>query len=336
MKRILCLLLCVLMAAAVCACTDDTATDETQAETSIDTDVTEASEPTQAATASDAGDKALMKAFMERFDDTPTVGDKQVYQDDNLTVDIHGINYAPTAGPELHLTIFNGFDKDITVQASYAVINGYMITPELSIDIPSGKSANGNLVIPYKSLAIADITLVKNIDFALRIVETKSYNPIFRTENISVLTSADQTAETVYDESGQTVYDDNDIKIVLKGINTDLSFSDGAELNVYMFNGTDRSITIQTGDVTVNGYDMTSVMNRVLLPDTHVADVVTFYKQDMDEYSIDTIDSVKVSFEIKDADTWEEIDCTGMIAAELKQPETSAVSDEELSKPSEE
>lgn len=334
MKRLFCLLLCILLTAAFCACVDDKpVTDETYGETLDDTS---AAESVPSGDAVESGDKARLKAFMERFDDTPTVGDRQVYQDENLTVEIHGINYAPIAGPELHLTINSGFDKDITVQASYAVINGFMVTPELSMDIPAGKSANGNLVIPYKSLATADITTVKNIDFALRIVETKSYNPISKTENITVKTSADQTAETVYDEAGQTVYDDNDIKIVLKGINTDRTFSGGAELNIYICNGTDKSIAVQTGDVTVNGYDMTSVMNRVLLSGTHVADVVMFYQQDLDEYSIDTIDSVKVSFEIKDADSWEEIDCTGMIAAELKQPETTAAVTAEPSQSEEE
>ena len=53
-------------------------------------------------------------------------------------------------------------------------------------------------------------------------------------------------------------------------------------------------------------------------------DVVTFYKLDMEEFGIDEIDSVKVSFEIKNADNWETLDATDMISVELAAKETQA------------
>ena len=316
MKRFLCLALCVLTAVFVCACDDGkpSGTIGTEAAASTGTAVPE----TAAAATTDV--KAEMKAFLERFDDTQTVGDKLVYKDANITVTVHGINYATVEGPELHLTINNNYGKDITVQAPYAVINGYMITPKLKIDVPRGKSASGNLCLSYFNLAIADITVIRNIEFSLSVMETDSYNPVFSTELISVPTSAAPEEQPAYDENGQLVYDENDIKIILKGVNTDRAYSDGAELTVYMVNGTDRSVAVRTGSVRVNGYEMTSVMNRTLLSGKHAVDVVTFYRQDMDEYAIDTIDSVNVSFEIKDAETWESIDTTGDIAVSLDAP----------------
>ena len=158
-------------------------------------------------------------------------------------------------------------------------------------------------------------------------MEAKTYEPIAKTDLITVTTSAKQDEQTVCDESGQVAYDDNDVKIVLQGVNTDRAYSDGAELMVYMYNGTDKNIAIRTGDVIVNGYDMTSAMNCTLLPDKHAVDVVTFYTLDMEEYGIAEIDSVKVSFEIKDADSWDTIDSTGLISVELKQAETVCATD---------
>ncbi len=310
MKRMICLILCMLTALSIAACGDEKAPAVTEPSPQAET--------VAAATFDEADKNAALKSFIARFDDTPTVGDKLVYKDANITVNAHGINYAPIAGPELHLTIDNNFGKDITVQAPYAVVNGYMISPELSMDIPSGKSANGNLRLPYFNLGIADITCIRTIEFSLRVVETKSYDPIYTSDVLSVVTSAaSPNAEDDCDESGQVAYDKNDLKIILKGVNTDRPYSDGAELTVYMYNGTDRSIAIQTDDVTVNGYDMTSVLNRTLLPGRRSVDVVTFYKMDMDEYGIDEIDSVKLSFEMKDAESWETIDTTGSISVEL-------------------
>lgn len=314
MKRFLCLVMCAVMMFSVCACGDvKPAETASESEEAAGTDET----------AAESGSKESMKAFMARFDDTPTVGDKLIYQDANITVTAHGINYAVAAGPELHLTVENNFDKDITLQAPYAVVNGYMITPELNIGVPAGKSANGNLTLSYFSLAIADITCIQNIELSLRAVETKSYEPLFKSELLSVPTSAFGSSEIMCDDSGQTVYDEGDIKIVLKGVNTDRSYSDGAEMTVYMYNGTDRGIAVQTGDTKVNGYDMTSVMNRTILPGCRAVDVVTFYTLDLDEYGIETIDSIEVSFDIKDADSWESIGSTGMVSVAVASPEAA-------------
>ncbi len=326
MKRMLCLALCVLTAVFCCSCGDDPSP----------TEATDSSAATAAPTEQTNPDSsAAVKAFMEDFDDTPTVGDKILYVDANMTVTVHGINYAPIAGPELHLKITNNFDKDITVQSPYAVVNGCMLTPELSIDVPSGKSKSGNMTLRYTGLAYADITCIRTIEFALRVVETKSYNPIMTTDLITLKTSAAATpAETDKTPavSGQTAYDNKDIRILFKdplaqpedqnGALEPIYTNDGdAMLLVYIENNTDRSVAVRTDDVTVNGCDMTSVMNRTVLPGKRAVDTVTFYRMDLDEFDIDTIDSIKMSFRIKDAETWETIDSTDMIAVKLKEPE---------------
>jgi hypothetical protein len=54
------------------------------------------------------------------------------------------------------------------------------------------------------------------------------------------------------------------------------------------------------------------------LPGKRAVDTVTFYRMDLDEYDIDAIDSIKMSFQIKDAESWETIDSTDMIAVRLR------------------
>ena len=334
MKRIFCLILCAMIAVCCCSCGEDKpAPTEEQTEA-----VTEAATKDEATTPTEAEGKASLKAFMARFDDTPTVGDKLVYEDKDLTVTVHGINYAPISGPELHLTIENRCDKDIVVTAPYAAVNGYMITPEFKTDVAHEKSANGNLTLPYFSLAIADITVIKEIEFSLRVTEARTYNPLFVTDMISVKTSAYKEDEEKPSEdfAGQTVYDKDGMKIVLRGVSTDRAYSDGAEMVVCIFNGTERNISVRTNDITVNGYEMiSSVLSRTVLSGKRAVDAVTFYKQELKEYGIDAIDSVKVSFEIKDADTWELIDSTDMISVELKGPEPPTVPSEPSESPTE-
>ncbi|MBQ3265752.1 MAG: hypothetical protein IJH07_08250 [Ruminococcus sp.] len=328
MKRILCLMLCALMMTLVCACGKDNNDNDTATPTQAEPET--AAQQTQApATPDQSGDTLGLKSFIAGFDTAPTVAETVIYEDKDFTVTVAGLDYSAISGPGLKLTVNNASAKDVIVQSPYAVVNGFMISPEISIEAAAGKTATGTLTLPYFNLAISGITSLRTIEFALRVVESNSYEPIFKTDLFSLTASSAQDPETACDESGQTAYDDNDIKIILKGVSTDRAYSDGAELMVYLYNGTDRNIAVRTGDVIVNGYDMTSAMNCTILPDKCAVDVVTFYTLDMEEFGIDEIDSVKVSFEIKDAENWETIDSTGLINVELDQAETATESESE-------
>lgn len=321
MKKIICLMLCALAALSVCACDKDNTQTATEAATeAVQVQETEAATP-------DESDGISLKSFIASFDKTPTVEEQIVYEDKDIHITLTGLDYSAISGPGLKFDIESTCGKGVIIQSPYAVVNGYMISPQMNIDVPENKTVTGMLNLPYFNLAISGITSLQKVEFVLRIVEAKTYEPITKTDLITITTSADQDAQTVCDDSGQTAYDDNDIKIVLQGVNTDRVYSDGAELIVYMYNGTDKNIAIRTGDVIVNGCNMTSAMNCTLLPDKHAVDVVTFYTLDMEEFGIEEIDSVKVSFEIKDADNWETIDSTDLINVELKQTATEAVTE---------
>ncbi len=319
MKRIICLALCALAALLACACgntKDSTPTQAPQEET-------QAQQTPDSVPPTEDGNSLSLKKFINSFDKKPTVAEqKKLYDDENLTVSVKGIDYAAVSGPQLQLNIQNKSNKEIVAQSPYSIVNGYMITPELNGKIDAAKSADCSLTLPYFKLAISSINSVKKVEFAIRLVDAKSYNPIATTDLITVETSAKKDEEVECDESGQVAYDKDDIKIIFKGVNTDRAYSDGAELMVYMYNGTDQKIAVRAKDVVVNGYTMTSAMNSTILPDKRAVDVVTFYKLDMEEHDIEDIDSIKVSFTIKDADNWETIDSTDMISVTLPEKPT--------------
>ena len=329
MKRIICLALCALAALLACACgntKDSTPTQAPQEET-------QAQQTPDSVPPTEDGNSLSLKKFINSFDKKPTVAEqKKLYDDENLTVSVKGIDYAAVSGPQLQLNIQNKSNKEIVAQSPYSIVNGYMITPELNGKIAAAKSADCSLTLPYFKLAISSINSVKKVEFAIRLVDAKSYNPIATTDLITVETSAKQDEEVECDESGQVAYDKDDIKIIFKGVNTDRAYSDGAELMVYMYNGTDQKIAVRAKDVVVNGYTMTSAMNSTILPDKRAVDVVTFYKLDMEEHDIEDIDSIKVSFTIKDADNWETIDSTDMISVTLPEKPTAAATVGETTK----
>lgn len=327
MKRILCLLLCATAALFTCACES---AEESSTPTQAQIDETQPQQTPDSVAPTEESDTLSLKTFINSFDTTPTVEEeKKLYEDNNVSVTLKGIDYTAVSGPELQLFIENKINKEIVVQAPYSIVNGFMITPDMNTKIGALKSADCTLTLKYFNLAISNITSLKKVEFALRLVESNTYNPIATTDLITVETSSQQE-ETEYDESGQVAYDKDDIKIILKGVNTERAYSDGAELMVYMYNGTNKSIAVRAEDVIVNGCDMTSAMNSTILPDKRAVDVVTFYKLDMDEYGIEEIDSVKVSFTIKDADTWDTIDTTELISVTLPEKSTTPASADQV------
>ena len=164
MKRIICFAMCAVAAMSVCACGSDSAATPTEAQpaTSAVSQIDETAAPTEGST------ELSLKSFVAGFDTEPTVSKKLLYEDENLSVTVTGIAYNAISGPGLQLTIDNRYKKDIVVQAPYAVVNGYMISPEISIEVPAEKSAEGVLTLPYFNLAIADITSLEKIEFAMR------------------------------------------------------------------------------------------------------------------------------------------------------------------------
>lgn len=330
MKRVICLALCAIAALLACACDDQ---EVSSTPTQVQQEETLPQQTPDSVAPTEDGDTLSLKNYINSFDTTPTiVEEKKIYDDNNLSVTLKGIDYSAVSGPELQLTIENKINKEIVVQSPYSIVNGFMITPEMNAKIAASKSEDCTLTLRYFNLAISNITSLKKIEFALRLVESDSYNPITTTDLITVETTANQEEDAEYDESGQVAYDDNDIKIIFKGVNTDRAYSDGAELMVYMYNGTDKKIAVRTENVIVNGYDMTSAMNSTILPDKRAVDVVTFYKLDMEEYDIEEIDSIKVSFTIKDADNWDTIDSTELISVTLPEKATEAASADEMKK----
>ena len=119
------------------------------------------------------------------------------------------------------------------------------------------------------------------------------------------------------DDKGQIAYEDKDIKIVLKGIDDSRRFSDSIVLVVYLYNGTDKNVCIQTGEIRVNGYDMTSALTATLLPGKHAVDVVEFFDMDLEEYAIDEIDSIDLNFKIIDESNWQMIAETDPVSVAL-------------------
>ena len=310
MKRVL----CFLIAAVFAACADPEPTEPSVAATQAAT-----AEPTLPATPDEDDDSADLVDFIKSFDKEAQLADQWTHDEKGVKLSVDGIEYDPINGPAILFSAENTKEKEITIQTDFAAVNGFMMTSALVMSVPASGKEKAKMFIPYTALAPAGIDRIAELELSFRITEADDYDKYDTIAPIVLRTTAAEGYEQEYDESGQKVYDKDGVRIILKGLDDSRTYSEGEALIVYMVNDTDTAVTVQAEELTVNGYEFTSVMNADILPGKRAVDILTIFDMDMEEYGIEKIDSVELSFKLLDESTWEVIGETEMISVE---PET--------------
>lgn len=311
LKRILYIITAAVLLLSLAACGDTDATQPTEAEPPT-------MAPTEApATYDEPSEGFKLTRFIKEFSHDATIEEQVLYDDGSVTLTAKGIRYDAIAGAVLQLQCTNNSEEVVMIQADNAAVNGYMMPVELSLKTAAGKSADGELTVSYKALALAGLDRVATVEFSPVMIDPVSYEVLSTCDPVTVATTAAEGYDPPVPEDGQTVYDKGGVKIVLMGLDDSLQFADANLIKVYMKNDSDKDVSIQTDAVKVNGYDLTSAMTTTVRSGRQAMDIVTFFEQDMEEYDIQEIDSVELSFKIVDEKTWKVIDRTNPVLAEL-------------------
>ena len=206
-------------------------------------------------------------------------------------------------GPEVKLLIENNSGKDLTFQCGYAAVNGYMVDTTMSVDVANGKKANDGLTLMKSGLEDCGIDTIADMEIAFHIFETSNFETYLDTEAVQIKTSIADTYEYTYDDSGEVAYEGEGVKIVIKGISEDASIL-GPGMVVYIENTGNKDVTVQTNDVSVNGYMIDTVFSSDVIEGKRAVDAITFLKSDLEENGITDIKDVELSFHIMEKGEW--------------------------------
>ena len=215
-------------------------------------------------------------------------------------------------GPEIKLLIENNSGKDLTFQCRNASVNGYMVETLMSVDVVNGKKANDSLTFMESDLKACGINSIADMEFAFHIFDMTEWDTYLDTDAIRIETSIADTYEYTYDDSGDLAYDGNDIKIVIKGLAEDASVF-GPGIIVFIENTGDKDITVQTRDVSINGFMVDALFSCDVVAGKRAIDIITFTESDFEENEITAISEVELSFHVLDFDGWDTIVDTEVI-----------------------
>lgn len=311
LKRVICLLLAVSAAILFVSCGEPEPTEPaTHAATAA---------PTEAATPDEDDDRTALTNFVKSFNTDAQLDEQVIHDEEGVSLTLTGIEYDPINGPTVVFEVGNTGDKEITVQTDSVAVNGYMMTTSMIVTVPPAGGERAMLCIPYTALALAGVDRIAELELSFRITRGDVYDKYDTIAPLVFRTTAADGYTQEYDESGQQVYDKDGVRIILKGLDDSRVFADGEALKVYMVNDTDKAVAVQAERLTVNGYEFTSVMNSDILPGKRAVDILTIFDMDMEEYGIEKIDSVELSFKLLDESSWQVIGETKLISAELEQ-----------------
>ncbi len=234
-----------------------------------------------------------------------TIEEQVLYDENDIKITATGMEDS-WAGTKLTLLIENNSAKGITVQARNANVNGYMVDTMMSADVAAGKKSNDGLTFQTSGLKECGIEQIATMEFFFHIFDSETWDEIVDTDVIKIETSIADGYVQNYDDSGEVLVDTSDVKIVGKGL-SDSNSVFGPGVILYIENNSDKDITIQVRDVSVNGFMVDTSMSEDVVAGKKAISAVTFFSSSLEENGITDITDVELYFHIFDQKSWDEI-----------------------------
>lgn len=229
----------------------------------------------------------------------------------SVKITAKNIDYSGLFGPEIKVLIENNSSQNLTVQARGTSVNGYMVETMFSADVAAGKKANDAITLLDEDLKTCGISTIADIELAFHVFKTDNWETYLDSTPVILKTSAADSYTYSYDQEGTLVYDEKNIKIIFKELNEGGIL--GPELVMYIHNAGDKSVTVQTREVSIAGFMIDPLFSTEVCAGKHAISGVTFLSGDLEDNGIEELTDVELSFHIFDTDTWKTIDDTDTV-----------------------
>lgn len=236
----------------------------------------------------------------------PTIEEAVVYEKDGIKITAKEYTTESIWGDGIKFLIENDTTKNIMVGCKALIVNNYMISDLFATEVAAGKKTNETMHLSSTQLKEAGIDVIGLIECYFHISDTDSYGTIADTDCISIKTSLYDQMDTTVDDSGEVLYNNGGIKIVGKYVN-DSDFWGSAVL-FYIENSSGKNVSIQTENVSINGFTFDAALFSSTVYDGKKAyDKMTLMSSELKENGIESVNEISLKFKIFDPDTFKDI-----------------------------
>ena len=179
-----------------------------------------------------------------------------------ITAETLGLYYDE---PAISFLIDNKSPMDIDVMVEQVAVNGAMINTGMFVEIPAETSGQGILCLHQYELEKMGITRIQQLDLSLRVYDQEDYGEIFCLDMWTLETDAEPEPKNI-DASGWEMICDSGLSVCLQEVK--LPGRNGCELQLYLENLSDDTVSFYTTNASVNGQMADGFTWITLLPGT--------------------------------------------------------------------
>lgn len=241
-----------------------------------------------------------------------SISEQVLLDESGLKITANGLE-SGFMGAEVKLLIENNSDQNLTFQVRNVSANGYMVDTMFSPDVAAGKKANETITLLASDLNLCGIETIADIELSFHIFTTEEWEDYLNSDTVQIKTSAADGFSYEYDDSGELLYEGNGIRIITKGLASDASFL-GSGLLLYIENNSDQPITVQSRDLSVNGFMVDGMLSEDVMPGKKANTELTLPDYELEENGITAVSDLEFSFHIFNANSWDAITDTDKIS----------------------
>lgn len=249
--------------------------------------------------------------------DEPTVEEQVLVDRDGVRITLKGLSTDGFMGPEIQLLVENSSAVNVTVQTRDMSVNGFMTEPVFSCDVAAGKSANDSITLMDSELESAGIEKIMNFELSFHVFNSDNWDTLFDSDTVHVSTSLDNGEEQAVDDSGILLLERDGIRLTVKEADSENSFW-GADIYIYVENQSDKNITVQARDVSINGFMVQPMFSCDVAAGKKAYDTITFFESDLEQNGIESIDRMEISFHVFESSNFDTIFDSEAVAVEFE------------------
>lgn len=233
------------------------------------------------------------------------IAEQLLWEEGGCRITATGLNYDNSIfGPELQLLLENNSQQTLICQAEGVSVNGVMMPePIFSCEVAPGKKANSALTLNSTDLEMAGITTIQQLEFTLYLIDGQSWRQVYTSQPLVLTTDAPADFQQTYNDSGVVALEQNGVKVVAQKADQENSFW-GADIWFYLENNTEQALTIQSEQVSINGFMMSPLFSCRVEPGKKAYSSMTFLDSELQDNQITEITELELSFQVLDSNTY--------------------------------
>lgn len=227
-----------------------------------------------------------------------TVEERELFDEAGVKLSLRSLEMDSRGRAELNVLIENEGSDSVTVQVRDVSVNGIMFTSTVfSSSVTAGNRRNDSVSFQSAGFERLGITEIEVIELSFRVINDRDRDLSFNTEIFVIETSLAGQVSQPLPEVGAPLFEQDGISVSLIGIEEGRS---GVNVVLFIVNDTERDITVQARDESVNGFMVSGTKSTDIQPGKMAIDTISFSDRRLDENGIAGINDIEwIEFDLR-------------------------------------